>query len=391
MKMSRFFCTNPASPVTYDDSPPTMATAMSMPLVSAMMMAVTMDVTSTFHPFMAAMTKNTSPTTMPATPIHSIAFPFRWFFVPPTPGALARVLPELSYAMSFLVARMNSTAVPCFMRSSSRRTVPSSKEDEVLGALEERSQVAALAVERDGLLGVVGHERLLVARVPHDEGGARRVGRGHALAEAHVAVLLHQLVERAEVERAQRAARRARGLHALGQAVYAHGALAHLGARLVGGEARRAVGARVVALPAAVALVLVDEHGAELVLLVEGAVRARLRARRVLAVAAGERQRMQADVRERALLPLVDAHPLLGARLEAVPVLARDAARLAGVAAVHVEHKSVLRHGPTPLPLRAPPAGRAPPSPRANRRAPPPGRSPRRRRPRASPLPRGRP
>ena len=133
MKMSRFFCTNPASPVTYDDSPPTMAAAMSMPLVSAMMMAVTMDVTSTFHPFMAAMTKNTSPTTMPATPIHSIAFPFRWFFVPPTPGALARALPELSYAMSLRVARMNSTTVPCFMRSSSRRTVPSSKEERSSG------------------------------------------------------------------------------------------------------------------------------------------------------------------------------------------------------------------------------------------------------------------
>ena len=128
MKMSRFFCTKPASPVTYDDSPPTMAAAISMPLVSAMMTAVTRDVMSTFHPFMAAMTKNTSPTTMPATPIHSIAFPFRWFFVPPTPGALARALPELSYAISFLVARMNSTTVPCFMRSSSRRTVPSSKE-----------------------------------------------------------------------------------------------------------------------------------------------------------------------------------------------------------------------------------------------------------------------
>ena len=77
MKMSRLPRMNPARPVTYEVSVPTMAFMMSMPLVSAMTMAVTMDVMSTFHPFMAATTKNTSPTTMPMTPIHSMCFPFQ--------------------------------------------------------------------------------------------------------------------------------------------------------------------------------------------------------------------------------------------------------------------------------------------------------------------------
>ena len=52
-----------------------MDSMMSMPLVSAMTMAVTMDVMSTFQPFMAAMTKKTRPAMMPITPINSIDFP----------------------------------------------------------------------------------------------------------------------------------------------------------------------------------------------------------------------------------------------------------------------------------------------------------------------------
>lgn len=59
---------------------------------------------------------------------------------------------------------------------------------------------------------------------------------------------------------------------------------------------------------------------------------------------AWEGKGVQADVWKCSLLPFVDGHPLLGTRLDVVPVLAGDAACLAGVAAVHVEHKSVLGH-----------------------------------------------
>ena len=87
---------NPARPVTYEVSVPTMAFMMSMPLVSAMTMAVTMDVMSTFHPFMAATTKNTSPTTMPMTPIHSMCFPFKQMNVGdfPNVGAATCFVPK---------------------------------------------------------------------------------------------------------------------------------------------------------------------------------------------------------------------------------------------------------------------------------------------------------
>ena len=219
------------------------------------------------------------------------------------------------------------------------------EDGEILFALEHGAEVAALLVKGDGLLHVVGQKRSLLARVPDEVGRVRRVGRGHALAVAHVAVLLDELVERAEVEGAQRAGRSAGGLHALGQTVDAHGALAHLAVGLIGGELGRAVGAGVVALAAAGALVLVHQHCAVLVLLVQGATLADRHAGGVLAVSAAEGQRVQAQVRERALLPLVDAHPLLGARLDLVPVLAGDAAGLAGVAAVHIEKESVLGHG----------------------------------------------
>jgi hypothetical protein len=46
---------------------------MSMPFVSAMMIAVTMDEISTFQPLIEAMMKSTRATMMPITPTHSIA------------------------------------------------------------------------------------------------------------------------------------------------------------------------------------------------------------------------------------------------------------------------------------------------------------------------------
>ena len=103
---------------------------------------------------------------------------------------------------------------------------------------------------------------------------------------------------------------------------------------------------------------------------------AHFQARRVLAVSAGECERVQADVRERSLFPLVHRHELLGTWLDAVPILASDAACLAGVAAVHIEHESILGHRLIPSPHRACGGSPTPPSHRACRRVRPRCRSP---------------
>ena len=71
-KMKMFFWTKLARPVTYEFSVPTIALAMFILFVKAMMMAVTIEVTRTFHPFIAATTKNTRPTMMPSTPTISM-------------------------------------------------------------------------------------------------------------------------------------------------------------------------------------------------------------------------------------------------------------------------------------------------------------------------------
>ena len=260
---------------------------------------------------------------------------------------------------------------------------------EILGAFEHRAQITALLIQADSLIGVVRDERGLLARVPDDEGGLGRIGRGHALAVAHVAVLFHELVDRAEVESAQRTALGAGGLLAIGQAVNAHVALAHLAGGLVGREARRAVGARVVALAATGAFVLVNQDRAEFILFVEGTGLAHLHACRVLAVRARERERMQADVGERSLFPFVHRHVLLGTRLDAVPILASDAARLAGVASVHIEHETILGHRLIPSPHRASGDNSVPRLRRACRRAQPRCRNLRRRHREASRLPPG--
>ena len=130
---------------------PTIEFMISMPLVRAMMMAVTMDVIRTFHPFMAAITKNTRPTTMPMTPIHSMVSSFDVCYMlsaellkegesahsPPLVIPKDRPLQQLSrfvrtdrtdQAISLRVARMSATLSSCFMRNPSRRMVPSSKD-----------------------------------------------------------------------------------------------------------------------------------------------------------------------------------------------------------------------------------------------------------------------
>lgn len=139
MKMIKLPLKNPAKPVTYDVSVPTMELMMSMPLVSAITMAVTIEVISTFQPLMAATTKNTRPTTMPMTPIHSITYPPKTFSSHKAFRRLSRcpaLVPEAGaragrwkgfYAMSLRVARISSALLACFMTSSSRRIVPSSK------------------------------------------------------------------------------------------------------------------------------------------------------------------------------------------------------------------------------------------------------------------------
>ena len=215
---------------------------------------------------------------------------------------------------------------------------------QILLRFEHRSQIAALAVKLDGPLGIEGNERLLLALRPDEVGRLGDLGRRHPLRPADVGVLLDELVERTEVERPQGARRGAQGLKALLQTVDAHGALAHLLSRIVGSELRRAVGAGVVAFAASRALVLVDEHRSVGLLLVDRVLGAGGNARGLLAVSARVRKRMDADVRERTALPLVHGQPFLGARVDRVPILARDAACLAGVAAVLIEVESVLRH-----------------------------------------------
>ena len=61
-------------------------------------------------------------------------------------------------------------------------------------------------------------------------------------------------------------------------------------------------------------------------------------------MSAWKRQCIESNVGEGPLLPLIDRHPLLSTGVYVVPVLAGDAACLTGIAAVHVEKKSVLGH-----------------------------------------------
>ena len=71
---------------------------------------------------------------------------------------------------------------------------------EVLFALEHGPEVPALTVELDGLVGVIGHELLLLSLVPNEVIRVRELGIGHARAEAHVRVLGYELLHRTKVE-----------------------------------------------------------------------------------------------------------------------------------------------------------------------------------------------